>query len=218
MTCRDTTLALGAYVLGALDDDERQQVDAHLRSCPACATELADLQPLPPLLHRVRLEDVEVAPVAPSPDLFERVAAAAAAEPRSAPVSPIARPVRRTRRWLLAAAAVLVLGAGIGGASWVATAPEPSHSAVAGQVHMTVTADADPAGTTLDVSVAGVGAGENCHLVVVDSHGGRHQAGAWTASYAGKASFQGWTAVDRSDVADVVLLGTDGQELVRVPL
>jgi hypothetical protein len=236
VTCNDTTLALGAYVLGALDESERQQVDAHVQECPECARELAGLQPLPPLLHRVRLEDVEIAPVAPSPDLFERVAAAAAAESRSARGSASAREsalareaaadavgraapsAHRTRRWLLAAAAVVVLGGGLGGAAWVAGSPEPSHSAVTGSVHMTVTADADPAGTTLDVTVAGVSAGENCRLVVVDSKGNRHQAGAWTASYAGTASFRGWTAVDRSDVTDVVLLGTNGQQLVRVPL
>jgi hypothetical protein len=212
MTCQDTAPALGAYVLGALEPAEREQVDEHVHGCPECAAELADLRVLPPLLARVRLEDLESGPVTPSPGLFERVAAAAAADVDS--------PFRRSRRWLVAAAAVAVLGAGVGVTSWVtgSAVPEPAHSAVAGTVHMTVTADRQSDGTGLDVMVAGVAPSEECRLVVVDHDGGRHQAGAWTAGYTGAATFRGWTAVQRAAVADVVLLGTDGRELVRVPL
>jgi hypothetical protein len=46
----------------------------------------------------------------------------------------------------------------------------------------------------------------------------RHQAGSWTASYAGRATFRGWTTVSRSDVRAVVLVGTDGADLVRLRL
>ena len=212
MTCHDTAPALGAYVLGALDPAERRAVDEHLRSCPDCAEELADFATLPPLLDRVPLDDLEFDPVAPSPGFLERLTAAAAAD---------AAPPRPRRRLLLAAAAlVVVLGAGVGVTSWVtaAPAPEPSHSVVAGQVHMTVTAAGQSDGTVLDVAVAGVAPNEECRLVVLDRAGGRHQAGAWTATYAGDATFRGWTSVDRSAVTAAVLLGTDGRELVRVPL
>jgi anti-sigma factor RsiW len=213
MTCQDTAPALGAYVLGALEPAERQGVDEHVRGCPECAAELADFQALPPLLDRVRPEDLEFGPVTPSPGLFDRVAAAAAADSESPP--------RRSRPWLVAAAAaVVVLGAGAGVTSWVtgSAAPQAAHSAVAGTVHMTVTADPQPDGTVLGVTVAGVAPGEECRLVVVDHAGGRHQAGTWTASYTGDATFRGWTTVQRPSVADVVLLATDGRELVRVPL
>jgi len=222
MTCRETAPALGAYVLGALDADERQRVDEHVRRCPDCAAELAEFQALPPLLDRVRLEDLETPPVTPSPGLFERVAAAAAADaaPRRPAVRrPAARP-QAARRWLVAAAAVAVLGVGGGATWWVvgSQSQETAHSVVAGSVHMTVTPDPQPAGTVLDVTVAGVAPGEECQLVVLDRDGGRHQAGAWTASYSGTAAFRGWTSVHRGDVTGVVLLGTDGQQLVRVPL
>jgi hypothetical protein len=73
-------------------------------------------------------------------------------------------------------------------------------------------------GTALDVSVAGVPAHTNCTLVVVDRAGDRHPAGEWAATYEGKAWFKGWSDVERSDVENVVLLGSQGQELVRVRL
>jgi anti-sigma factor RsiW len=214
MTCQETAPALGAYVLGALDPVEQRQVDEHLRACPDCAAELAEFESLPPLLDRVRLEDLEVDPVTPSPGLFDRMAAAAAADAEAS------RRARRSRRLLAVAALVVVLGAGVGVTSWVTATPGPeaAHSAVSGRVHMSVTASAQSDGTVLDVSVAGVRPSENCQLVIVDRAGTRHEAGAWTATYTGDATFRGWTTVHRSAVSDVVLLGTDGHELVRVRL
>jgi anti-sigma factor RsiW len=39
VSCDDVRIDLGAYVLGALEPDERRRVDEHLRDCPACAAE-----------------------------------------------------------------------------------------------------------------------------------------------------------------------------------
>jgi anti-sigma factor RsiW len=208
VTCQETELALGAYVLGALEPAERRQVREHLADCPACAAEVAELEGLPALLDRVRPEDLQAAPVAPSPDLFDRVLAAAAAEDR-----------RVRHRWLLVAAAVLVLLAGgVGTAVWAGWGSDPVHTAASGPVHMSVRALGDTAGTTLDVRVAGLPPRENCRLLVVDDGGTRHAAGEWLATYEGEASFRGWTDVTRSDLAAVVLLGTDGRVLVRLSL
>jgi len=210
MTCREGATDLGAYVLGALDPVDRRRMEEHIQDCPACAAELQELAAVPPLLASVPLEDLQDPPPTPSPDLYERVAAAAAAE-RRAP--------SRGRRWLLvAAAALVVIGAGAGITSWVLGTREVTRTAVAGPVHMSVTVADQRDGTSLDVSVAGVPARTNCTLVVVDRDGDRHQAGQWAATYEGEAWFKGWSDVDRSDVEDVVLLGSQGQELVRVPL
>jgi hypothetical protein len=209
MTCRDGATDLGAYVLGALDPAERRRVDEHVRGCPSCAAELAELRSLPRLLDMVGPDDLRAAPVTPSAELFERMAAAAIADRKAQ---------HRGRRRLLAAAAVLaVLGAGAGVTSWVMASDESSRSVAEGRVHITVTATAEGSGTSLDVTVAGLPAQERCRLVVVDRDGERHQAGEWTVTYGGKAWFKGWSEVDRSAVDDVVLLGTEGEELVRVP-
>ena len=53
MTCPETAPALGAYVLGALEPEERRRFDEHLARCPACADELAEFRALPALQELV---------------------------------------------------------------------------------------------------------------------------------------------------------------------
>jgi hypothetical protein len=207
VTCDETTLALGAYVLGALEPEERREVRDHLSRCPMCAAEYAEFQDIPALLDRVRLDDVQAGPATPSPDLFDRVAAAAAAEGR-----------RVRHRWLVVAAAVgVLLAGGVGATVWVAQqGGEPTHAVASGQVHMTVQAAGDDTGTTLNVAVAGLPPGTQCRLFAVDADGVRHAAGEWNATYEGKAWFKGWTDVPRAQLANVVLLNAQGKLLVKV--
>jgi hypothetical protein len=209
VSCPEASLSLGAYVLGGLAPDECRQVEEHLERCPACAAELAEFRSLPSLLAQVDPDDLREPRVVPSPDLFARVSAAAAAEDG-------VPPVRRTRRLLVAAALVAVLGAAAGVGTWVAAAGEGTHTAAAGTVHIIVTADGQDGGTALDVNVAGLPPHQTCRLVVVDHEGHQHEAGTWTATSAGEAWFRGWTDVDRPALSDVLLLGADGEELIRV--
>jgi hypothetical protein len=217
VSCPEASLSLGAYVLGGLAPDERRQVEEHLERCPACAAELTEFRSLPSLLAQVDPDDLGEPRVVPSPDLFARVSAAAAAEDD-------VPPVRRTRRWLVVAAAlVAVLGAAAGVGTWaagvgtrVAGAGGGTHTAAAGTVSIIVTTDGQDSGTALDVNVAGLPPHQTCRLVVVDQAGHQHEAGTWTATSAGEAWFRGWTDVDRPALSDVLLLGADGEELIRV--
>jgi hypothetical protein len=59
MTC-PRTVALGAYVLGALEREERAALEAHLETCDVCRDELDRLAPLPGLLSRLTVEEAEV--------------------------------------------------------------------------------------------------------------------------------------------------------------
>jgi anti-sigma factor RsiW len=207
VTCPEAATGLGAYVLGALEPGERAHLEEHLRGCPACAAELAEFSALPALLDRVRPEDLRPVEVAPSVEMFDRLTAAAA---------PPARP--RSRTWALVAAAVLAVAvAGIGATVWATGSGEQTVTASAAAVRATVTASTVDDGSALVVTVAGMRPGEMCHLVAVDTEGGRHAAGAWPASAAGDGTWRGWTDVDRADLADVLLLGDGGRELVRVP-
>ena len=203
MTCPDVAIDLGAYVLGALAPADRRRVEEHLERCPACVAELAEFTALPGLLSRVDPADLSPVAVTPSPELFSRMAAAAAP------------PLRlRARTWALVAAAVLaVLGVGV--ATWVTSSGQETVTATAGSVQATVTASAVDHGSALVVTVAGMKPHENCTLVAVDRDGARHAAGEWPASEAGGGTWRGWADVDRSDLAAVILLGDGGRELVR---
>jgi anti-sigma factor RsiW len=201
-------IGLGAYVLGALDADERHRVGEHVGTCPDCAAELAEFRSLPALLDRVRPEDLQPVAVAPSPDLFARTAAAAdTGRPRGL----------RTRTWALVAAAVLaVLGVGAGVTVWATGSGEQSAVASAGPVRVLVTASPEEDGVALDVTVAGLRPGETCRLVAVDRDGNRHAAGKWPASDVGDGRWVGWADLDSSALAGVALLGDGGRELARV--
>lgn len=105
----DVHALVGAYLLDALDDDERADFEAHLAQCDACAEEVGSLRAATAAL-------AEPLPVEPSPDLRGRVLAAAAATPQQRPYVPGAARSSRLRRWPLAAAAavaVVALGAGV---------------------------------------------------------------------------------------------------------
>lgn len=210
MTCPETPTASGAYVLGALTPDERRRFEEHLDGCALCTAELAELAGIPALLDRLRPEDLQPVAVTPSPELFDRVSAAARAT---------ASPAPRRRRWLLAAAAVLVLlGAGTGVVVWANGPDGGPVSATAGPVRVILDADAQGEGTVLDITVSGLRPGETCRLVAVDSDGGRHPAGEWSVSDDGDGRWRGWADVEREDLREVVVYGENDRELVRLKL
>ena len=207
MSCPEVSTALGAYVLGALEPDERRVVDDHLRGCAACSAELAEFDGLPELLARVRPEDLAPVAVTPSPELFARVVAGT-------------RQPRPSRRWALvaAAAAVLVLlGLGVVAVLTSGTG-ERTVTATAGAVEVTLTATEANEGSALDVVIAGMRPGETCTLVAVDRDGRTHPAGDWPTSDDGGGRWRGWAAVEPGELAEVVVLGDGGRELLRLRL
>lgn len=58
MSCQHT-VDVGAYLFGSLDLKERSAFERHLPGCDTCQAEMLRLAPLPGLLGRLSLEDVE---------------------------------------------------------------------------------------------------------------------------------------------------------------
>src|SRR4029450_10793939 len=112
LTPEDIEGLLGAYALGAVDDDERVQVEAYVADHPAAAEELEQLEDAAVWLA------VSGAPA--SRDLWDKISAATKPEP--APLRlPDRRRASRSTSWFtprrvlaLAAALVVVLAIGIG--------------------------------------------------------------------------------------------------------
>ncbi len=110
MTSTHSEQALAAaYVLGALDADERRTFEAHVAQCAVCNEEVRSLQRVTETLAR------SVPQRTPRPELRARILSAATGS-----VVPLAR--ERRPRWTtsswLQLAAVLVLLAGLGGYAW----------------------------------------------------------------------------------------------------
>jgi predicted anti-sigma-YlaC factor YlaD len=227
--CAEIRLSLGAYVLGALDPDDRSRVDAHLASCAECRDELASLAGLPGLLGRVSRAEVEAEPTGPGTQLLDRLLNAAAAERRH----------DRRRRWLTSVAAAVVALAAVGVAIAVS---HDNHQSVSAKppagVSETFTAT-DPVthvqasvtewkkgwGASLQVTVTGVTAdlaGARCQLVAVGPGGKTDVAASWAApneGYTGtsKVDANGATALASSDITAFKVVGSDGATLVLVP-
>jgi anti-sigma factor RsiW len=200
VSCERAPSFLGAYVLGALDADERRAAEQHLADCPACAAELAEFRGLTAHLDRVPVAEVTQEPLTPSPELYGRVAAA------------VSRP---RRRWLVAAAAAGVLAVG-GAVTWIAVGDDAEvRQATAGPVRVTVTAEGRNEGTALEVTVAGLERGQQCTVVVVDESGKRSSAGDWTVP-GGRVSYDTWTEVTPDQISEVVLVDGDGDDYVTV--
>jgi anti-sigma factor RsiW len=203
VSCERAPSFLGAYVLGALDAEERREAEQHLAECPACAAELQEFRGLTAQLDRVPAGEVTAEPLTPSPELFGRVAAEVRRPPR--------------RRWVAVAAAAAAAGVlAAGGAVWVAVDDDVEvRTATAGAVQVTVTAEERNEGTKLGVTVAGLERGQQCTVVVVDDSGERSSAGDWTVP-GGRVSYDTWTEVTPDQISEVVLVDEGGDDYVTV--
>ena len=98
---------LGAYALDALEPDERDAVELHLRDCPRCRAEVADFRETAALLAYGGAE-------AP-PGIWEKIQASLEEAPPELELARVV-PIDRSRRWreiLIANAAVLLIIAAV---------------------------------------------------------------------------------------------------------
>lgn len=145
--------AVGAYLLGALEPAEADEVAAHLSECESCRADYAELADLVPLMAMVTEQEAVLGPVRPEPAVLGRVldtsrregaqfqakgagkppvsTAASFATAGGAPVAAAARRRPGRTRLALTAACVLLAAAGsvVGVRMSTHTAPSNSWSA-----------------------------------------------------------------------------------------
>lgn len=211
----EARLALGALVLGALDPAERTAVEAHVSTCPACTSDLAEFAAIPGLLGRLSLDQVQAiaaGPAEPPSDLLDRVLAEAASRRTNQ---------RRAIRWTAAAVAVAA------GIAWfvvagplAGTEREPvvvvdardEVSDVWGEITLSPT----PNGTQVALALTGVRPGEDCELVAWTADGRKEVASTWQATYQGKAMVTGSTSLPLADIAGLTIKTPDGRKLLSL--
>jgi anti-sigma factor RsiW len=228
MNCDDARIALGAFVLGALEPAERYEVDRHVRHCADCRAELAELAPLPGLLGRLSLADVSPTPATaaptPPPDLLNRLLREAAAERAETGRSSRGRSRFATRRWMAAAAGLLLVVGAVSVTAVSRQSSSPNHAIVAtatdpatSVVVRTVVRQRDW-GTAIDVQLHGVAPGERCRLIAVGRDGRQDVAASWQATYEGRADVSGATAIPTPALSALRVVTDGGRVLAAVPV
>lgn len=215
MTCM-RGVALGAYVLGAVDNEDRHAIEAHLRECQSCRDDLVDLAPLPGLLNRV-LADGSTVP-----------------EPEPGAATPVSGKRRSARSGLrrslqaVAAAGLVVVGLAVGTLT-PERRPDPT-TAPAGQIVVTRTDGSSqvnaraaltpqPWGTRIELRLRDLTLATRCQLVVHGKDGSHEVSGTWTtASYANAVDVPAATSMRLDDIAYLTVRTSEGSQLVRLPV
>ncbi|QDY79437.1 anti-sigma factor family protein [Streptomyces qinzhouensis] len=223
----------GAYVLGALDDEENREIEAHVADCEGCRMEVEALRRLETTLGEVPPEAFLDGPPEGGDLMLRRTLRQVHAER--------GRAETRRRAFLAAVAAVAavsVLGAGFylgrgedsGAARPAIAAPTVVQTPPQG---VRVASATDPGtGATMAVrvtpatewvrvnaAVGGIPKGELCRLLVVSTSGKTEVAGSWTVGSAEKgANLDGSAAIPAKEVKEIVVENAAGKRYVTARL
>jgi anti-sigma factor RsiW len=203
MSCAHPREDLGAYVLGALEPEERAAVAAHLAECPVCRAEYDRLARLPDLLRPAEGLEIPAAPLGVEERVLDRIAQERGAKPPRGGLLARVRAVGRGRRRRphrgRAAFAAAVAGAALGaGATALALtaggddgAPAPQYAvALTGATGATARAELQPGrgGTEVHMWVKGLPPGaEAVYEVRCERSGWSASAGTFRADARGRA-------------------------------
>ncbi|WP_055586921.1 zf-HC2 domain-containing protein [Peterkaempfera griseoplana] len=225
---------VGAYLLGLLDDRDREAFERHLRDCPQCTADAEALGGLEPVLAEfAEYADVRglaappPGPAEQSPLLDRLLDDVSAARSRS----------RRRRLLAVAAAAVLVVGGPVvavtvasrPGTTSVATAlGEEQHTATDAGSGVTATVGLSPRawGTDVGLRLSGVRGPLSCTLVAVSRTGGQQVVLTWlvpdsgygVTGAAGPLVVHGGAAILRPDLDHFEVRTVNGAALVTIPV
>jgi hypothetical protein len=205
---------MGAYVLGGLIEADHAAFATHLRECPICQRELAQVSGIPRLLDLA--SDAALLPADPS--------TAALPEPPLADpaiVLSLVRARRRRSRILTSVAAVVLAAAMLGAGTTIGLnmgrTPTPVAAAritaspgTGSQAAVQVAFVTKTWGTELQVEGAGLPTQGEMALWVYDTTGRDTQVATWTATTSGKVKLTTACASQLGDIRKVELITAAG--------
>lgn len=220
MTADAYTRLDAAYLLGALDADERLAYEAHLATCQRCRASLDEISAIPPLLAGQDDAVLAAPPAAaptPIPDtLLPRLLQAAGRE-------------RARRRWLTAglglvaaacavALTVIALPSGSGGSR---PAPRAMTALTATPVNATVSLQPAPWGTEIDLTCwyragATVPPSDRYELVAHDAGGATYNLGSWRLAPGRRVIFTSGTALAETQIKNLQITQPNGPAILTL--
>jgi hypothetical protein len=197
-----------AYVLGALDSEDRRLFERHLDSCELCASDVASFAPIPGLLGKVDVDRDEEVPARILADASTRVQ-----DERRALVAS-----RSRWRWTAAAAVVALVAVVFSGLSGsddaTALALEPEWGVIG-----EVTVSQRGWGTEVGFDLAQLPPDVTCIAWAVDDDGQWQQVAWWGPTASHRARVTGASSLQLEDVSEIIVTTTDRSEIVtRAPV
>ena len=196
----------GAYILGALSDDDRRAFEQHLAGCDRCSVSVAQLRDLPQALAAVPasvLEEEEAPPRSLLLSLLRRI-----------------RRERTRRRWIVgglaaaAAACIVALSIVVAQPDHTGSNPVAMHAVADAPIKATADLRSVGWGTRIDLVCSyyePVTAGRPYALIVVDRSGEHHTLGTWNLVPGKVAKYGSGTSLSRDQIATVQIATVDGQ-------
>ncbi|MDX1468691.1 MAG: anti-sigma factor [Acidimicrobiia bacterium] len=190
-----------AYVLGALDPEDRRRFESHLKTCSDCAEAVTRFTALPGLLKLVERPEPE-----PAPDRILDSAAAMLDSEWSAVL-------RSRRRWRWAAL-VAAAAAGIALVSpLIGPADEDGRTVIAVEadspIEGTVALESKPWGTAVEIVLEALPQSDRYVAWAVSAAGDWEQVAAWGPTPNLSARVAGASSIATGDLAAVVITTGD---------
>ncbi len=208
----DLHLALGSYLVGALDAPARAQVEHHLRTCDECRDEVAELSVLPGLLARLTPEQFTAGVPSAPDELLSGLLARALASQRAS---------RRHLRLWRGAAALALAAAVVAVALPRSTAPATSRyrlQTAASGASGTVSLATMAWGTAITLSLRGLPARVECVAYVIDRSGRAEPIGTWGPTPNHDAVVELATALTSRSLSRITIATTGGRTLLATNL
>lgn len=188
-----------AYVLGALDTEERLSYEAHLADCESCQAEVQAFSAIPGLLNRAGTDELIEAPSRVAESIVERIQSEWSELSRS----------RNRWRWIAGAAAVVALVlafATMTGPSQPGTRMVVQSGSVATG---SVTLDERAWGTAITLDLQDLPPNDTYVAWAVDNSGEWQQVATWGPTPNSSAHVSGASSFDTRDLERIVVTPED---------
>jgi len=197
-----------AYVLGALDTEERLLYESHLTSCETCQKDIQSFSAIPGLLNKAGDDGLIEAPPGVAASMVEKIQSEWSHLSRS----------RNRWRWIAGTAAVVILALGF----TVTTESSTSGTEMVVQTDSiatgSVSLDARPWGTAITLDLEELPPNQTYVAWAIDQNGEQQQVAVWGPTPNSSANVSGASSFTTVDLERIVVTSQDESEALFVAI